>query len=52
MAIDAQGTYLMSKKTWTRKMVLLTGGEGPIEIQDWEDIASKINDLGIQFNIM
>lgn len=33
-------------------MVLLTNGEGPIEIQDWEDIASKVDDLGIHFNIM
>ena len=52
MAIEAQGTYLMSKKTWTRKMVLLTDGDGPIEVQDWEDIASKIDDLGIHFNIV
>ena len=47
MAIETQDDYLKKKKTWTRKLVVLTDGESPIEIEDWELTAKKINELQI-----
>ena len=33
-------------------MVLLTDGENPIEIEDWELMVKKINDLDIHMTIV
>ena len=33
-------------------MVLVTDGENPMEIEDWEATVSKMNDLDIQMSIM
>ncbi|KAI0932900.1 hypothetical protein AcW2_001392 [Taiwanofungus camphoratus] len=52
VGIETQHQYLTSKKTWTRKMVLLTDGENPIEIEDWEATAKKMNSLDISFTIV
>ncbi|OCB89228.1 SPOC domain-like protein [Sanghuangporus baumii] len=52
VAIQTQDRYLEKKKTWTRKMVLLTDGENPIEIEDWEVTVSKINSLNINTKII
>ncbi len=50
--METQAKYLISKKTWTRKMVLLTDGESPIEIEDWEATAGKMNERNIRFAIV
>ena len=52
IGIETKDKYLAKKKTWTRKIVLLTDGENPIELGDWEETAKKINDLGIITTIM
>ncbi|KAH8103255.1 SPOC domain-like protein [Phellopilus nigrolimitatus] len=44
--------YLGKKKTWTRRMVLLTDGENPIEVEDWELTVKKMNDLQIITSII
>ena len=52
VGIETQDRHLASKKNWTRRMVLLTDGESPIEIEDWEETANKMNDLKIIFTVM
>ncbi|KAI0344219.1 SPOC domain-like protein [Trametopsis cervina] len=52
VGIETQAKYLITKRTWTRRMVLLTDGESPIEIEDWEATAGKMNDLKIRFTIV
>ncbi|EKM60439.1 uncharacterized protein PHACADRAFT_82428 [Phanerochaete carnosa HHB-10118-sp] len=52
VGIETQDQYLGNKKTWTRKIVLLTDGENPIEIQHLEKIAQRLNDLKIKLTIV
>ena len=52
MGIETQGQYLASKKTWTRKIVLITDGENPIEVEDWEATAKKMNSLNLGFTLV
>ncbi|THG94528.1 hypothetical protein EW026_g6962 [Hermanssonia centrifuga] len=52
VGIETQDKYLGKKKTWTRKMVLLTDGENPIEVEDWEETAKKMNLLGVRLSII
>ncbi|KAH8101566.1 SPOC domain-like protein [Cristinia sonorae] len=52
VAIETQDTYLAKKKTWTRKMILLTDGRNPVEIEDWEATAKKMNVLDISLTIV
>ncbi|PCH33115.1 SPOC domain-like protein [Wolfiporia cocos MD-104 SS10] len=52
VGIETQAQYLANKRTWTRKMVLLTDGESPIEIEDWEATVSKMNSLDINLAII
>ena len=52
MGIETQDVYLARKKTWTRKMVLLTDGENPIEVEDWQATARKMNDLAVGLTIV
>ena len=52
VAIETQDDYLKKKKTWTRKMVVLTDGESPIEMEDWELTVKKIKELQIITTIM
>lgn len=52
VAVETQDDYLKKKKTWTRKMVVLTDGESPIEVEDWELTVKKINELRIITTIM
>jgi hypothetical protein len=52
VAIETQHIYLYSKKTWTRKIVILTDGEGPIELDEWENTAQAVNDRNIILTIM
>ncbi|KAG6902972.1 hypothetical protein C0995_008545 [Termitomyces sp. Mi166 len=52
VGIETQALYLASKKTWTRKIVLVTDGEGPIELEDWEVTVQKMNSLNISMTIV
>lgn len=52
MAIETQDDYLKKKKTWTRRMVLLTDGESPMEVEDWELTVKKIKELNIITTVM
>ncbi|KAF5356130.1 hypothetical protein D9756_004280 [Leucocoprinus leucothites] len=52
VGIETQAHYLQSKKTWTRKIVLLTNAECPIEVEDWEAIVKKMDDLDISLTII
>ncbi|KDQ17714.1 hypothetical protein BOTBODRAFT_155793 [Botryobasidium botryosum FD-172 SS1] len=47
VAIQTQGQFLGTKKTWTRKMVVVTDGETPMELDDWEATTQKMNELEI-----
>ena len=52
VAIETQDDSLKKKKTWTRKMVVLTDGESPIEMEDWELTVKKIKEPQIITTIM
>ncbi|EIN13322.1 ku80-like protein [Punctularia strigosozonata HHB-11173 SS5] len=52
VGLEAQAQYLGKKKTWTRKIVLLTDGESPMEIEDWEATVRKMNDIGVSLTIV
>ena len=52
VAIETQDQFLGSKKTWTRKIVLLTDGESPIEVEDWEATVKKMNALDISLTVV
>lgn len=52
VGIETQHQYLSSKKTWTRKMVLLTDGENPIEVEDWEATVHKMNTVQIHLTVV
>ena len=52
VAIETQDRFLGNKKTWTRKIVILTDGENPMEIEDCEATVKKMNDLGISLTVV
>lgn len=52
MGVEAQNRALANKKTWTRKIVILTDGESPMEIEDWEATVDKMNALNISLTVV
>ena len=52
VGIETQGRYLAKKKSWTRKIVLVTDGESPIEIEDWEATTKKMDAHDISLTIV
>ncbi|KAJ2931191.1 hypothetical protein H1R20_g5924, partial [Candolleomyces eurysporus] len=52
VAIETQAQYLAKKKTWTRKIALVTDGQSEIETEDWEATVDKMNDLDIRFTVV
>ncbi|KAJ4485400.1 SPOC domain-like protein [Lentinula aciculospora] len=52
VAVEAQDKHLGNKKTWTRKVILVTDGEGPIELEDWEATAKKLNELNVALTVV
>ena len=52
MAIETQDQFLHNKKTWTRKIVILTDGENPMEVEDWEATVKKMNALNIGLTVV
>jgi ATP-dependent DNA helicase 2 subunit 2 len=52
VSIETQDEYLHKKKTWIRKIVILTDGQNPIEVEDWEATVKKMDSLSIGLMIM
>ncbi|KAJ7151626.1 ku80-like protein [Mycena filopes] len=52
VAIETQDDNLNSKRTWTRKIVLVTDGESPIEVEDLPETTKRINDLEINVTVV
>ena len=52
VGIETQDVYLDKKRTWTRKIVLVTDGESPMEIEEWEAIAKKMSNLNISLTVV
>lgn len=52
VGIETQAKYLVTKKTWTRKIIIVTDAESPIEIEDWEATVEKMNNLDIQLTVV
>ncbi|KIK99226.1 hypothetical protein PAXRUDRAFT_822994 [Paxillus rubicundulus Ve08.2h10] len=52
VGIETQDFYLEKKRTWTRKIVVVTDGENPMEIEDWEAIVTKMAGLNISLTIV
>ncbi|GJE94221.1 ku80-like protein [Phanerochaete sordida] len=51
VGIETQDNYL-GKKKWTRRMVLLTDAENPIEIQHLDRISQRLNELKIRLTVI
>jgi ATP-dependent DNA helicase 2 subunit 2 len=52
VGIETQARYLAKKPTWTRKAVLVTDAESPIEVEDWEATVKKMDSLNINLTVM
>lgn len=52
VGIETQANYLSSKKTWTRKVIMVTDGESPIEVEDWEATVAKMDGLDVSLTIV
>jgi len=52
VGVDTQNRYLGNKKTWTRKVVLITDGESPIEVEDWEVTVKRMDELNIDLKVV
>lgn len=52
VGIETQDIYLEKKRTWTRKIVLVTDGESPMEIEEWEAIVKKMSSLNILLTVV
>ncbi|KAL0065660.1 ATP-dependent DNA helicase yku80 [Marasmius tenuissimus] len=50
VGLETQSQYL-GKKAWTKKIYLVTDGQGPIELEDWEMTADKMNERDVQMLI-
>ena len=52
VGVETLTNYLRTKRSWTGRVVLLTDGESPIEIEKWESIAKKLNSFNFCITIM
>lgn len=52
VAAETLSNYLRTKRTWTGRIVLLTDGESPIQIEEWELIAKKLSSFNFRITIM
>ncbi|KAF8845541.1 ku80-like protein [Paxillus ammoniavirescens] len=52
VGIETQDVYLEKKRTWTRKIVIITDGENPMEIEDWEATVKKMASLNISLTVV
>ena len=49
---ETLSNYLRIKRTWTGRIVLLTDGKSPIQIERWESIAKKLSSFNFRITIM
>ncbi|KAG6878325.1 hypothetical protein C0993_008503 [Termitomyces sp. T159_Od127] len=52
VGIETQAAHLASRKTWDRKIVLVTDGESPIEVEHRGATVNKMNSLDISFTVI
>jgi ATP-dependent DNA helicase 2 subunit 2 len=52
VGIETQNRFLGTKKTWTRRIVLVTDGVNPMELEDWEATADKMNELNVSLTVV
>lgn len=44
--------HLGNKRTWKRRITLVTDGEGECNTDDWEEIAGKMAEWEIKFSVV
>ncbi|KAG2345381.1 SPOC domain-like protein [Suillus weaverae] len=52
VGIETQDIYLNKRRTWTRKIVIVTDGQSPMEIEDWEATVKKMNSNAISLTVI
>jgi ATP-dependent DNA helicase 2 subunit 2 len=52
VALQAQDKFLNGKKTWTRKLVLVTDGENEMQTEGWKETAERMNEWGVITSIV
>lgn len=52
VGVQTQDVYLERKRTWTRQIVLVTDGESPMEIEQWESIVEKMKSLNVSLTVV
>ncbi|KAI6165394.1 SPOC domain-like protein [Pisolithus thermaeus] len=52
VGIETQDDYLERKRTWTRKIVIVTDGASPLEIEDWEATVKRMSSLSISLTVV
>jgi ATP-dependent DNA helicase 2 subunit 2 len=52
VGVETQDAHLGNKKTWTRKIIIVTDGESPIEIEDWELTVKKMDSLNVGLTVV
>ncbi|KAG0703074.1 SPOC like C-terminal domain-containing protein [Suillus ampliporus] len=52
VGIETQDINLEKKRTWSRKIIILTDGQSPMEIEDWEATVIKMNALHISLTVI
>ncbi|THU87767.1 SPOC domain-like protein [Dendrothele bispora CBS 962.96] len=52
VATETQQEELQKKKTWSRKVSLITDGQNIIELEDWEATANKLSILDVSFLVI
>ncbi|KZV74777.1 SPOC domain-like protein [Peniophora sp. CONT] len=52
VALETQQRHLANKRTWTRKLVVLTDGESPIELEDWNAVVAKVDEYGVDVTVV
>ena len=52
VALQSQEKFLNGKKTWTRKLVLVTDGENEMQTEGWKETAEKMNEWEVITSIV
>ncbi|KAI5986333.1 SPOC like C-terminal domain-containing protein [Pisolithus albus] len=52
VGIETQDDYLERKRTWTRKIVIVTDGASPLEIEDWEATVKRMSSLTVSLTVV
>ncbi|KAI6022554.1 SPOC domain-like protein [Pisolithus marmoratus] len=52
VGIETQDNYLERKRTWTRKIVIITDGASPLEVEDWQATVKRMTSLTISLTVV